>query len=235
MTADVVAIAPVYGVYQESSLSYKTVYTSVVCKCGTIEGDTVWAYMTVDEYKANFDEDASITSANFAFSDMVVLEEPVRVSGLATAADSVVSGLAESIGEETVMTFGEAEVLAGAEVREESYDDTTEAMACAYAEITSIVPAYTLNNGTSLLNTSVVCSCDTADGEVIYVVMSVEAYNTDVDETALLSYPATLSYEQVRFAQTVTVHGVAIAAGDVASGLAEAIGMDTVLFYVSAE
>ena len=235
MTADVIAIAPAFGVYTQSNLSYKTVYDSVICKCATMEGEVVWAHMTVDEYKANFNAEAKIDSAAFAYSDLVLLDAPVRVSGLATEADSIVSDLSSSVGTTTVLTFGEAEVIEGAEILEYVYTAETDPMTCVYAEIVSIVPAYTLTGGTSLAVNDVVCRCENVDGVTIWVAMPVASYNADIDENAQLSFSNLLSFEQVNYAEPVTIHGVAIAADDVATGLASATGMQTVICFSSAE
>lgn len=86
--ADIVSIIPEVGIYTEGSSNY----SSLVCKCKTSSGGTVWVYMTTSEYKNNFDSSAS-TSIYNQYADEVTFSSK-RVHGVAKKADTIMSGLA---------------------------------------------------------------------------------------------------------------------------------------------
>lgn len=232
-SVDIVAIIPRYGVYSEGGIisSYKTEYRQAVCQCLTADGSTEWLYIEIDDYKLFFDEDASLSFDQFLAFSMVAFPEPVRIDGAVTDADSLVSGLSDSIGTHTVIFFGNATVQSGAKIPETAYTADTGVLTCVYSEIVSIVPAYTLSNGTSSMNTHVVCQAKDANGDEIWVAMSIADYKAYIDETASLEFSGLTSFSEMTFETPLVVHGISVEAETVASGLAAAIGCDTVINF----
>ena len=86
--ANIVSIWPAIGIYTEGS----TNYTSFVCECKTSSGSTMWVYMTVTEYKNNFDSSAS-TSIYSSYADEVTYSSSVKIHGTVKKADTIMSGL----------------------------------------------------------------------------------------------------------------------------------------------
>ena len=86
--ANIVSIWPAIGIYTESSSNY----SNFVCECKTSAGTTVWVYMTVTEYKNNFDSSAS-ASVSAAYADEVTYSTAVKIHGTVKKADNIMSGL----------------------------------------------------------------------------------------------------------------------------------------------
>ena len=90
--ADIVSIFPAIGIYTEGS-SY---YSYFVCECETSSGSTVWVYMSVSDYRENFDSDVS-TSVYSSTNEEVTFSYSRRIHGEARVADYVMSGLSSDI------------------------------------------------------------------------------------------------------------------------------------------
>lgn len=91
--ADIVSIWPAIGIYSEGSSNY----SYFVCECKTSSGSTVWVYMTVTEYRNNFDSSAS-TSVYSSYADEVTYTSSKRIHGIAKKADNIMSGLSSDTG-----------------------------------------------------------------------------------------------------------------------------------------
>lgn len=90
---DIVSISPTYGIYG-TGLNYSTVYSHFVCKCRSSSGDTVWIYISTEEYKELFD--SSINSEIYAFSNnakKITLSPSKRIHGTIVLANSIVDDL----------------------------------------------------------------------------------------------------------------------------------------------
>lgn len=90
--ADIVSIFPAIGIYTEGS-SY---YSYFVCECETSSGSTVWVYMSVSDYRENFDSDVS-ASVYSSTNEEVTFSYSRRIHGEARVADYVMSGLSSDI------------------------------------------------------------------------------------------------------------------------------------------
>lgn len=90
---DIVSIFPEIGIYTQGSSNY----SYFVCNCKTSSGSTVWVYMTVSEYKENFNSSES-TSINSSFADEVTFSFPKRIHGSTRNAESIMSGLSTDTG-----------------------------------------------------------------------------------------------------------------------------------------
>lgn len=232
-SVEIAAITPRLGIYQEggSIASYKTTYNQAICQCLTTDGATEWLYIEIDDYKLFFDEDASLNFDQFLAFSMVALPEPVRIDGTRTDAEALVSGLSDSIGSDSVIFFGNAAVQSGKSIPESAYTSETPAMTCVYAEIASIVPAYTLSDGVSALNTHVVCRATDAGGSEVWVAMSIEDYNAYIDESASLSVSGLARFQEMTYETPLVLHGISVEPDSVASGLSGTIGSDTVIRF----
>lgn len=91
--ADIVSIFPEIGIYTEGSSNY----SYFVCRCVTSTGGEVWIYLTVNEYKSNFDSTAS-TSIFAQYAEEVTLSSSKRIHGTVTRADGIMSGLSADTG-----------------------------------------------------------------------------------------------------------------------------------------
>ncbi len=230
ISAEIVAIVPVNGIYIQRDLTYGKTYEELICKCATAAGETVWMYLSSEDYTACFNPDAQIASVQFAYSDMAVFDAPIHIDGTVTETDTILDNLAETIGSDTVIWFGNSEKTTE-NIEESAYTADTKAMTSVNAEIVSIVPGYTLNNGISAESTDVVCRCETTDGSTIWTAMPVKTYYEQFDSEASLTFSGLASFEPVVYDPALTIHGIAIPAVEVASGLSEAIGGDTVLYF----
>ncbi len=230
ISAEIVAIVPVNGIYIQRDLTYGKTYEELICKCATAAGETVWLYLSSEDYTACFNPDAQIASVQFAYSDMAVFDVPIHIDGTVTETDTILDNLAETVGSDTVIWFGNSEKTTE-NIEESAYTADTKAMTSVNAEIVSIVPGYTLNNGISAESTDVVCRCETTDGSTIWTAMPVKTYYEQFDSEASLTFSGLASFEPVVYDPALTIHGIAIPAVDVASGLSEAIGGDTVLYF----
>ena len=131
-SVEIAAIMPRFGVYKEGG--YKSAYNQAVCQCLTTDGAIEWLYIEIDDYKLFFDEDARLSFDTLLAFNMVAMSEPMRVDGTRTDAESLVSGLSDSIGSDSVIFFGNATVLSGKTIPESAYTSETPAMTCVYAE-----------------------------------------------------------------------------------------------------
>lgn len=91
--ADIVSIFPEIGIYTEGLSNY----SYFVCRCETSTGGKVWVYLTVNEYKSNFDSTAS-TSIFEQYAEEVTLSSSKRIHGTVARADSIMSGLSADTG-----------------------------------------------------------------------------------------------------------------------------------------
>lgn len=91
--ANIVSIWPAVGIYTEGSSNY----SNFACECKTSSGATVWVYMTVTEYKNNFDSSAS-TSVYSSDAGEVTYTTAVKIHGTVKKADSIMSGLSSDTG-----------------------------------------------------------------------------------------------------------------------------------------
>lgn len=98
--AEIVSIFPEIGIYTEGSLTYN----DFVCKCKTSAGNTVWVYMSCDEYKSNFDSEAS-TSVFLSSAETVEFSSSKKVYGAVKLADAVMSDLSSDIDAEYLIEF----------------------------------------------------------------------------------------------------------------------------------
>lgn len=228
-SVEIAAIMPRFGVYKEGG--YKSAYNQAVCQCLTTDGAIEWLYIEIDDYKLFFDEDARLSFDTLLAFNMVAMSEPMRVDGTRTDAESLVSGLSDSIGSDSVIFFGNATVLSGKTIPESAYTSETPAMTCVYAELTSIVPAYTLSDGVSALNTHVVCRAADAGGDQVWVAMSIEDYNAYIDESASLSVSGLARFQEMTYETPLVLHGISVEADSVASGLSDSIGGNTVIRF----
>lgn len=229
VAVEIAAITPCFGIYKEGG--YKTTYRQAICQCLTTDGAIEWLYIEIDDYKLFFDADASLNFDQFMAFNMVALPEPVRIDGTRTDAESLVSGLSDSIGSDSVIFFGSAAAQAGKTIPESAYTAATPAMTCVYAELVSIEPAYTLSNGVSALNSHVVCRAKAADGSDVWVAMSIDDYKTYIDESASLAVSGMASFSQMTYETPLVLHGITVEADSVASGLSGSIGSDTVIRF----
>lgn len=229
VSLEIAAITPRLGVYKEGG--YRNAYNQAVCQCLTTDGTTEWLYIEIDDYKLFFDENARLNFDQLLAFSMVALPEPMRVDGTRTEADTLVSGLSDSIGSDSVIFFGNAKVLSGKTIPESAYTSETPAMTCVYTELTSIVPAYTLSDGVSALNTHVVCRAADAGGSEVWVAMSIEEYNTYIDESASLSVSGLARFQEMSYETPLVLHGITVEADSVANGLSGSIGGNTVIRF----
>lgn len=228
-SVEIAAIMPRFGVYKEGG--YKGAYNQAVCQCLTTDGAIEWLYIEIDDYKLFFDEDARLSFDTLLAFNMVAMSEPMRVDGTRTDAESLVSGLSDSIGSDSVIFFGNATVLSGKTIPESAYTSETPAMTCVYAELTSIVPAYTFSDGLSAFSNHVVCRATDAGGDQVWVAMSIKDYNTYIDETASLSISGLTSFQEMTYKTPLVLHGISVEADSVASGLSGSIGGNTVIRF----
>lgn len=91
--ADIVSIFPDYGIYTEGSIDY----SHFVCSCKTSSGSTVWVYMTVSEYRVNFDSSAS-SSVYTHSAEEVTFSYSKRIHGTVKRAESILTGLSKDTG-----------------------------------------------------------------------------------------------------------------------------------------
>lgn len=98
--ADIVSIFPAIGIYTEGS-SY---YSYFVCECETSSGSTVWVYMSVYDYRENFDSDVS-TSVYSSTNEEITFSYSRRIHGEARVADYVMSGLSSDIEASMLIDF----------------------------------------------------------------------------------------------------------------------------------
>lgn len=98
--ADIVSIIPEYGISFENS----TVNHSVVCRCTTSKGETVWLYMSTSEYTEHFDTSANLSYILGSFEELEY-SPARRIYGRSTKAESVCDGLSYSIDCELVINY----------------------------------------------------------------------------------------------------------------------------------
>ena len=237
VTVEIAAIMPYAGVYRDGAIisSYKTNYTEAVCQCLTTEGEIAWLYIDIDDYNLFFDESASVHFDQFLSFSMVALPEPVRVDGTTTDAESLAEGLSESIESDTVIYFGNAEVLSGETIPDTAYTAETPALTRVNAAMVSPVPACTLAAGGSAAKSPVARRAKAADGSDVWVGMSIAAYNATIDESASLGISGMARFSEMTYETPLVLHGICMEADSLAKGLADAAGSDTVIWFGRAE
>lgn len=100
---DIVSIFPEIGIYTVGS----STYSDFVCRCKTSSGSTVWVYMTVSEYRTNFDADASASVYN-EYAEEVTFSVQKRIRGTVKRAESVMDGLSSDINASTLIDYSNA-------------------------------------------------------------------------------------------------------------------------------
>lgn len=98
--ADIVSIFPEIGIYTQGSSDY----SSFVCKCKTSSGTTVWVYISVSEYKSNFDSSIS-TDVNTQFAEEITFSASKKIHGTVKTSNYVLSDLSTDIGAATLIDF----------------------------------------------------------------------------------------------------------------------------------
>lgn len=98
--ADIVSIFPAIGIYTEGS-SY---YSYFVCECVTSSGSTIWVYISVSDYRENFDSDVS-TSVYSSTNEEITFSYSRKIHGEARVADNVMSGLSSDTGATMLIDF----------------------------------------------------------------------------------------------------------------------------------
>lgn len=92
--ADIVYIFPKWGIYQQ----FSNTYDHYVCECTTTSGETIWAYVTYEEYAQRFDSSVNNNVVvNYAANE-IYLDTPVRIHGVVKVADNIASDLSSGTG-----------------------------------------------------------------------------------------------------------------------------------------
>ena len=96
------SVSPEYGV----SSNYGGSYHSVVCKCTTTAGDTVWLYISISDYNKHIDEDADFNGYFGASFKTAYLPSGSVIHGKVRNTDDLVDGdLAGQIGTDSILKF----------------------------------------------------------------------------------------------------------------------------------
>lgn len=99
--ADVVSMEPEYFVTTTSGSSYLGI-TDLICKCRTVEDETIWVVIDTWEYPGGSSYDEDKNEAHYYSKS-----EPMRLTGTVTTAEKVVDRLKNSIGDVFVLDVRE--------------------------------------------------------------------------------------------------------------------------------
>ena len=99
--ADVVSMEPEYFVTTTSGSSYLGI-TELICKCRTVEDETIWVVIDTWEYPGGSSYDEDKNEAHYYSKS-----EPMRLTGTVTTAEKVVDRLKYSIGDVFVLDVRE--------------------------------------------------------------------------------------------------------------------------------
>lgn len=103
--ADIVSIEPVHKIASNNGFQL----TGIICKCTTVERQTVWIYLSPKEYRDHFDSNAAFVSRADPFQDdsapKVKIAPAIRIHGKPKNADDIVYKLSRDIGCEKVLVF----------------------------------------------------------------------------------------------------------------------------------
>ena len=91
--ADIISMKPEYFVYSKSVSPYSNI-TKVICKCQTIDGETIWATFDIWDYP---DGNAHIQTANKPH--YYSKSTPMRLTGCVTTAERIDNNLATFFGD----------------------------------------------------------------------------------------------------------------------------------------
>ena len=229
---DVAAVLPRFGVYENGRMDYGTHYVAFLCQCATVSGERVWMYISVEDYIAFFDPEASATNCRFAYSDMAAFAQPVRVSCATVEAESLAEGLSAQTGEQ-VLLFGEAHSGIETDVAAVMYTNELPPMTCVYADAMTIEPVFLLANGCAEENTDVICRVTALDGSTVWVAMTVEDYTDWIDPEADLTAAGQTETQKVTYQMPLRIYGVAVDAEVIAGGLRDSIGSTTAVCFVA--
>ncbi len=89
-----------------------------------------------------------------------------------------------------------------------------------YVDVVSIEPSIGIGYNENA-NTDVVCKCETSDGSMVWVYMTVQDYITHIDSTARITNPNSTEFEAVRYSSLKRIRGTAQRADDLCEGLSE--------------
>lgn len=196
-TKKIIAICPMVGV-STGLLEY---YDEIICECATIDGESMWLYMTHDDYKMNFNENSVVST--LGGTEIVFLKHPVQIQGTTKDAESYAQGLSETIESDKVVHLGNITVLEGTAVSEVEYSSGLQGGSCVYADIVTVEPVSTLGN---ISVSTVVCRCKTTDGSEVWIMMTPSDYKNYVDPDA--SFSIVTDFENGNFENPVRIHGV---------------------------
>lgn len=91
--AEIVSIFPAHGIYTEGTNNY----THFLCECQTSTGSTIWVYISVAQYRINFDANIS-SSINNDTAYEITWNFNRKIHGKVTYSDSIINGLSSEIG-----------------------------------------------------------------------------------------------------------------------------------------
>lgn len=95
--ADVVSIKPVYFVYHSNKADTITLLSSVICKCTTVEGETIWVAITDDDFPGGI---SNIHYKGNGYEPLLYSEEhPKHIVGRVRPAGDIEDDLEDEIGD----------------------------------------------------------------------------------------------------------------------------------------
>ena len=95
------SIEPEFSVSQRYSMAF----SDIVCRCTTTSGETVWVYISTNDYNKYIDSDAQFSSALFGNTfETIYFEKDTIIHGKVRNAEDLCDGL-ESKTEKTVLLF----------------------------------------------------------------------------------------------------------------------------------
>lgn len=231
---DVTTILPRFGVYENGRVDYGTRYVALLCQCAAVSGETVWLYISVEDYEAFFDSGENMENCRFRYSNVAAFPQPIRVSCATVAAESLTPGLSAYTGEQ-VLLFGEAHSSAETDTVAVMYTDLLPPMTCVYTDAMAVEPVFLLANGCAEENTDVICRVTALDGSTVWLAMTVTDYALWIDPNADLREAEQTDLTKVTWEKPLRLYGVALDAEVIASGLGDIIGTTTAVSFVAVD
>lgn len=176
--ADIIAIKPVYSI---GSFNYAV---DTVCKARTAQGETIWIYMSHDEYTENFDPTADLGDSYFQKSKYSVCTTPTRVHGFVHHTSSIASNLSTTTGWDHVLHFSsvsasEFDESAATALTPVVFSQEAEELQTVHAQIESITHTFWRydGNGEAEENkTGCITECITPEGDTVFLYVPIDEY-----------------------------------------------------------
>ncbi len=96
--ADILSIEPAFALLYDQNGIKSLRVKEIVCECETTEHESIYVYISVEDYRDHFDPSASFSTGDGSSFSAISFSPSARIEGVARPADEVHAGLSELTG-----------------------------------------------------------------------------------------------------------------------------------------